>query len=116
MRSNRLLGPLLNNHALKPWLIHKRGTISHESGKRPHSRAAIPVRRRRRGDLDAVLYGLWPRFNGLRGTPDWDVMKQCIYDHRVNGSFKPEIARSDQRPSRNVSGDSETESSIANGT
>ncbi|MGC1458413.1 MAG: zinc-dependent alcohol dehydrogenase family protein [Steroidobacteraceae bacterium] len=39
-----------------------------------------------------AVYGY--TFNELRGTPAWDVMKQYIYDHLVNGSFKPEIARS----------------------
>jgi NADPH:quinone reductase-like Zn-dependent oxidoreductase len=39
-----------------------------------------------------ALYGY--TFNELRGTPDWDVMKQYIYDHLINGSFTPAIARS----------------------
>jgi NADPH:quinone reductase-like Zn-dependent oxidoreductase len=39
-----------------------------------------------------AVYGY--TFNELRGSPAWDVMKQYIYDHLVNGSFKPEIARS----------------------
>ncbi len=38
-----------------------------------------------------AVYGY--TFNELRGTPAWDVMKQYIYDHLVDGSFKPEIAR-----------------------
>ncbi len=32
-------------------------------------------------------------FNELRDTPEWEVMKAYIYDHLVDGSFKPEIAR-----------------------
>ena len=32
-------------------------------------------------------------FNELRGTPDWETMKQYIYRHLEDGSFKPEIAR-----------------------
>ncbi len=32
-------------------------------------------------------------FNELRNTPDWEPMKKYIYDHLVDGSFKPEIAR-----------------------
>ena len=32
-------------------------------------------------------------FNELRGTPDWEVMKRYIHDRLVDGSFKPEIAR-----------------------
>ena len=31
-------------------------------------------------------------FNELRNTPAWDEMKQYIYDHLADGSFKPEIA------------------------
>ena len=32
-------------------------------------------------------------FGELRGTPEWDTMKQYIFDRLTNGSFKPEIAR-----------------------
>ncbi len=32
-------------------------------------------------------------FLELRGTPEWDTMKQYIYNHLADGSFKPEIAR-----------------------
>jgi NADPH2:quinone reductase len=32
-------------------------------------------------------------FNELRNTPEWEVMKRYIYDHLVDGTFKPEIAR-----------------------
>jgi NADPH:quinone reductase-like Zn-dependent oxidoreductase len=32
-------------------------------------------------------------FGELRGTPEWETMKQYIYDHLADGSFKPEIAR-----------------------
>lgn len=32
-------------------------------------------------------------FNELRGTPDWETMKQYIYDRLADGTFKPEIAR-----------------------
>ena len=39
-----------------------------------------------------AMYGY--TFNELRDTPDWEVMKQYIYDHLAEGSFKPEIARS----------------------
>ncbi len=38
-----------------------------------------------------AMYGY--TFNELRGTPEWDVMKRYIYDHLVDGSFKPEISR-----------------------
>ena len=31
-------------------------------------------------------------FNELRDTPGWEEMKRYIYDHLVDGSFKPEIA------------------------
>jgi NADPH:quinone reductase-like Zn-dependent oxidoreductase len=32
-------------------------------------------------------------FGELRGTPEWETMKKCIYDRLADGSFKPEIAR-----------------------
>ena len=32
-------------------------------------------------------------FNELRGTPEWETMKRYIHERLVNGSFKPEIAR-----------------------
>ncbi|MGI4756437.1 MAG: zinc-dependent alcohol dehydrogenase family protein [Janthinobacterium lividum] len=32
-------------------------------------------------------------FNELRGTPAWDAMKDYIYKHLADGSFKPEIAK-----------------------
>ena len=32
-------------------------------------------------------------FNELRNTPEWEEMKRYIYDHLLDGSFKPEIAR-----------------------
>lgn len=37
------------------------------------------------------MYGY--TFNELRGTPEWDVMKQYIYDRLADGTFKPEIAK-----------------------
>ena len=39
-----------------------------------------------------AMYGY--TFGELRGTPEWEVMKQYILDHLSDGSFKPEIARS----------------------
>jgi NADPH:quinone reductase-like Zn-dependent oxidoreductase len=38
-----------------------------------------------------ALYGY--TFNELRDTPEWEVMKQYIYDRLQDGSLKPEIAR-----------------------
>ncbi|MDR3514907.1 MAG: zinc-dependent alcohol dehydrogenase family protein [Azospirillaceae bacterium] len=38
-----------------------------------------------------AMYGY--TFSELRDTPEWDVMKRYIHDHLVDGSFKPEIAR-----------------------
>jgi NADPH:quinone reductase-like Zn-dependent oxidoreductase len=32
-------------------------------------------------------------FSELKGTPDWERMKQYIYDHLADGTFKPKIAR-----------------------
>ncbi len=32
-------------------------------------------------------------FTELSGTPEWETMKNYIYDHLADGSFKPEIAR-----------------------
>ena len=32
-------------------------------------------------------------FMQLRGTPDWETMKQYIYDRLVDGTLKPQIAR-----------------------
>jgi len=32
-------------------------------------------------------------FGELRGTPEWETMKKYIYDRLVDGTFKPEIAR-----------------------
>ena len=32
-------------------------------------------------------------FNELRDTSEWDLMKQYIYNHLADGSFKPEVAR-----------------------
>ena len=32
-------------------------------------------------------------FNELKNTPDWERMKQYIYDHLADGTFKPKIAR-----------------------
>ena len=37
------------------------------------------------------MYGY--TFGELRGTPEWEVMKQYILEHLSDGSFKPEIAR-----------------------
>ncbi len=38
-----------------------------------------------------AMYGY--TFNELRGTPDWETMKQYIYDRLADGTFVPEIAR-----------------------
>jgi NADPH:quinone reductase len=38
-----------------------------------------------------AMYGY--TFNELRNTPDWEVMKRYIFDHLVDGAFKPEISR-----------------------
>ena len=43
-----------------------------------------------------AMYGY--TFNELRDTPEWDVMKRYIYDHLVDGSFTPEIARISRLP------------------
>lgn len=35
----------------------------------------------------------WYTFNELRGTPEWEAMKSYVYARLVDGSFKPEVAR-----------------------
>ncbi len=38
-----------------------------------------------------AMYGY--TFNELRDTPEWETMKRYIFDHLLDGAFRPTVAR-----------------------